>query len=264
MNQTTKFLVSLVALSYAIPTAEAFSFQLPNFFANKPISSSQSKSKTLKKQLLSSISNTNNGKTATPQQQLKVLEIVQQLEACQPNLSLRDPDTLERVGGDWFLQYTSPSNVGDYTYQPQQASEGASNIETKQFNAQGTVSAAGISVDTSNTRVMQRIDCNQNRISNTIDLNANNGNVAFVEGSFRVSDRVPNRAVVAFDTAQVQLWNGTITIPLGWVFDLLAKVRGSPDNGWLETTYVDDTVRLGRGNKSTLFVLTRDSNAATP
>ena len=90
-----------------------------------------------------------------------------------------------------------------------------------------------------------------------------------VGGFFRQSPNVPNRAIVAFDRATISLFQqkqqeeSGLKIELGWVFSILAILRGSKDSGWLETTFLDDEVRLGRGNKGTMFVLTRDRNAVT-
>lgn len=81
-------------------------------------------------------------------------------------------------------------------------------------------------------------------------------------GKFRPSSNVQNRVIVAFDTASVE-WAGP-TIQLGFVFGILGKVRRSRDSGWLETTFVDSKLRIGRGNKGTLFVLTRDATAVQP
>lgn len=82
-----------------------------------------------------------------------------------------------------------------------------------------------------------------------------------VGGSFRVSDTVKTRAVVAFEKADIEFSNGFV-LSLGFLFDIIAAVRGGiKDNGWLETTYLDDDMRIGRGNKGSLFVLTRDKDA---
>lgn len=87
-----------------------------------------------------------------------------------------------------------------------------------------------------------------------------------VGGSFRVSETIKNRAVVAFDFADIQLdaFNG-FTVKLGFLFDVIAAFKGGiKDNGWLETTYLDADTRIGRGNKGSLFVLTRDRDAVDP
>lgn len=145
-------------------------------------------------------------------------------------------------------------------WKPAYAKEGKSNIETKQIQSKGSVSAAGIEVDTSNRVVRQIIDVSQKTVTNNVELDFGNVNVG---GSFRPSPNVPNRAIVAFDRADITLKNG-FTIKLGFIFAILAAVRGSKDNGWLETTYVGEDIRIGRGNKGTMFVLTRDPDAVKP
>jgi len=239
---------------------------------------------------LTAISNTNNGKTATPQQQIDVLRLVGQLEA----ENMPPPDFLTRalssnnnndpakdlLQGVWYLQYTSPSQVvldtndsddnsslssndESLVWKPKFAKEGASNIETKQFNAKGTVSAAGITVDTSNRPTQQIIQLSGDDSTVTNTVQVNDWCKVLVSGKFRPSPNVPNRVIVSFDTAQITLQD-TVTLDLGFAFAIAAVIRGSKDNGWLEITYCDDTLRLSRGNKGTMFVLTRDPNAVQP
>jgi hypothetical protein len=235
-----------------------------------------SQGSTAKKQaVLDAVSGTNNGKTATPNQQQIVLRRVRELEQSFPPFRLADASQAARLDGIWYLQYTSPSTVGDDddnnnnsedAWQPSYATEGDSRIETRPFQARGTVSAAGIRVDTANKVVQQILDVSNARVANDVVLEW--GRV-YVAGSFRPSDMVPNRAVVSFDTAEITVaqQGGTEKgwkIQLGWFFWILSKIRGTTENGWLETTFVDDTLRIGRGNKGTLFVLTRDVDAVQP
>lgn len=214
--------------------------------------------------ILAAVSFTGNGKTATVDQQRNVLELVRLLETTAPPPIDLLTKQAQRLDGNWFLQYTSPSELEgnsntDNAWTPEYASEGASNIETRQFNARGTVSAAGVTVDTSNRMVQQIFDVGNRRVVNEVTTDW--GKI-IVSGGFRPSEKVPNRALVAFDTATIE-WKG-IQFHLGFVFSVLALVRQSRDNGWLETTYIDERMRLGRGNKGTLFVLTRDQNAVQP
>lgn len=127
-------------------------------------------------------------------------------------------------------------------------------------NLQGSVRASGITVDTANRVTMQTIDTANNQIFN--DVEQDFGMIS-VGGSFRVSETVPTRAIVAFNKADIKLNNGP-DIRLGFVFDIIALFRGGiRDNGWLETTYVDSDIRIGRGNKGSLFVLTREKSLPT-
>ena len=238
----------------------------------------------------------------------------------QPNISIRDPTIVAVLNGTWYLQYTSPSTVEvtestttttsrrnednnddddtiqslslptskSYVWQPNQAS--LENVETRRFNAQGTVSAAGITIDTSNNTLVQQIfDTETSTVMNRIYFTNNNNNknkatfdgsstsssssssntmnkeqikYAVAGGTYRPSTVQPNRAIVAFNTAQIHIpttFRRTVTIPLGWFFSVLALFRkGNRENGWLETTYIDPSLRIGRGNKGTMFVLTRE------
>lgn len=215
---------------------------------------------------MDAMSFTSNGKTASPERQSQVLQIVGDIEASTPTPSLSDPKDAAQLDGTWFLQYTSPSSVGDKdefpnAWKPAVPNEGESNIETRQIQSKGSVSAAGINVDTSNRVVKQIIDIEKSIVTNDVELDF--GRV-IVSGPFRQSPNVPNRAIVSFDRADITLNNG-FTLKLGSVFfPIIAAIRGSKDNGWLETTYLGDDMRIGRGNKGTMFVLTRDPDAVQP
>lgn len=219
---------------------------------------------------MEAVSFTNNGKTATTEQQVDVLKRVRQLELARPapdNL-LTDPATAQKlIDGTWYLQYTSPSQVDgvdfDQSWTPEFASEGTANIPTAQFSARGSVSAVGVTVDTSNRVVEQNIDAVNKRVENVVFLDWGRVRAA---GTFRPSRRIPTRAVVAFDTLEIRLGEkeNSPAINLGWVFSALGALRKSKESGWLETTYIDDDLRIGRGNKGTMFVLTRDSDAVKP
>ena len=133
-------------------------------------------------------------------------------------------------------------------------------MPTQPANIQGSVRATGITVDTANRVTTQTIDTANSAIFN--DVEQDFGMIS-VGGSFRISETVPTRAIVAFNKADIALTNGP-TIRLGFVFDIIAAFRGGiRDNGWLETTYVDRDIRIGRGNKGSLFVLTRAKNLPT-
>lgn len=223
----------------------------------------------MKELLIEAVSGTNNGKSATAAQQLNVLERVQTLETLRPAPDdvLTSPDLLKTLDGVWYLQYTSPSKVGDSdsfpdAWKPVNVREGLSQIDDRPFlvDRGALVSAAGIPVETANRVVKQIFNVTASRVRNEINLSW--GRVE-VEGTFRKSDSVSNRAIVGFDSADIYLDSlGGVKIELGWIFKtVLPLVRGgSRDNGWIETTFVDDDIRIARGNRGTLFILTRDPN----
>jgi hypothetical protein len=217
---------------------------------------------------LQSISATSNGKTASPEQQANILQLVRALETQAPPSSelLSDPNESKILDGTWYLQYTSPSQIGDAdqfpdAWKPESTkNELPKSLQKSNFKAKGSVSAAGIDVDTSDRVVKQIFDIAASRVINDVALDW--GRVC-VAGGFRKSTQVSNRAIVSFDTCQLILDNG-LTLNLNFLFAILAVVRQSKDFGWLETTFVDDEMRIGRGNKGTMFVLTRDPAAVEP
>jgi len=255
-------MLRIFSVTILLSTGLAFEFPLlPKFFSTPAIPSLVQK----KKALLDAVSFTNNGKDASVETQEKVLRIVREIERDAPPSQniLSNQEEAMALDGVWYLQYTSPSIVGDPdavpddAWNPQVADEGELNIETKQFNAKGSISAGGIKVDTSNKVVKQIFDIGESRVVN--DVNLDFGQVT-LGGIFRPSPNVYNRAIISFREARITLNNGFV-VDIGFLFSILAIVRGTKDNGWLETTYLGEDMRLGRGNKGTMFVLTRDVNA---
>lgn len=266
-NQRSRTILSaLVLLLVYLPKASSFQLgQLWGAFQSRiPKSSATTASPiaTTKQELLKVISKTGNGKDATFETQKSALQLVRFLEinAPVPNDLLKDPVASKALNGVWYLQYTAPSdvNLDDMEVWNQiDGSEGQSKIDTRKVNIQGSVRAAGITVDTSNRLTTQIIDLTNQRIQNNVEQDF--GTIT-VEGSFRVSETVGTRAIVAFDKANIVFRSG-FTLSLGFVFAMLALLRGTNDSGWLETTFVDDDIRIGRGNKGSLFILTRDKDA---
>jgi len=159
-----------------------------------------------------------------------------------------------RASGDALI-IEDPDKV--QTWKVENAEE---NITTKRYNARGSVSAGGINVDVSKKPPKQIFDLSQNTVFNEVALD--NGLVR-VGGKFRLSEKKENRAVVAFQECTIDL-NFGLKLDLGFLFAIRAFVMGTDESGWLETTYLSDAVRIGRGNKGSMFVLTRDEDAVTP
>jgi len=180
------------------------------------------------------------------------------------------------LNGTWFLQYTSPSvleedndndndndNNNKLLFWKPSIQEG--DIETRNANSRGTVTALAVKVDTSGARnvVTQSFDVPNERVYNDILITDKQAEI-HVEGKVVPSQNVPTRALVLFDVLDIVLLNGKVTLPLGFVFPLSTLFKKSKEQGWLETTYLSRSVRIGRGNKGTCFILTRDGNAVEP
>jgi len=252
VNQATAFNLPNLSNIFKPPTTSAASIKQPNNDES---------------QLLQAISNTGNGKDADLETQSRVLSIVRRMETSatpKPTL-LSDPVEAKILDGDWFLQYTAPSEIegkeagdGDNNkWVAVDASEGDSNIETPQFVGAGAVSAGGIKVDTSENVAKQSFDIENTRVTNEVKTGLG---LVTVGGTIRQSATVPLRAIVAFDIGKLSLDIGP-TIDFSFLFDIRAAIKGSKEAGWVETTYVSDDMRIGRGNKGSLFILTRDRDA---
>lgn len=241
-------------------------FKLPSFMAPPSTSNTKNISKSQQEQLLlKTISNTSNGKTASLETQRKVLSIVSSLEEsfpAPPLNSILQPGSI--LDGTWYLQYTSPSDLNDdnsseSSYSKWKIEKPEENIEVKSFNAKGSVSAAGIEVDVTYQAPKQIFDLSNLTVRNEVILGNNLVTKVIVGGPFRLSEKKDNRAVVSFlfGNLDLQLFGSTFQLDLASIFKFLALVRGTDESGWLETTYLSDSIRVGRGNKGTMFILTR-------
>mmetsp|Transcript_14692 Transcript_14692/g.31182 ORF Transcript_14692/g.31182 Transcript_14692/m.31182 type:complete len:265 (+) Transcript_14692:163-957(+) len=252
----------------AINHADAFNLPgITNIFKPPTTAASRKPNTNDEQLLLQAISNTGNGKNADIETQARVLSIVRRMEtssAPSPTL-LSNPEEAKALDGDWYLQYTAPSEIddggvsADDKWVAVEASEGESNIETRQFGNAGSVSGGGIPVDASSNTALQIFDMENTRVTNEIQTGIG---LVTVGGTFSQSTTVPLRALVAFDTAKIALDIGP-TIDISFLFDIRAAIKGSKNAGWVETTYLSPDVRIGRGNKGSLFVLTRDGDAVT-
>jgi hypothetical protein len=177
----------------------------------------------------------------------------------------------QKIDGQWYLQYTQPSELEGVTdiptWKPADSTmEVVSKLDTRAANNQGSVSVTflgSVKVDTSEKLTTQTIDIQQARVTNFVDQDAFTVQVA---GGFELDESVANRVIVSFDTAKITLKNlNDFVLDLSVLFKVRAFLKGGVTaGGWLETTYIDDDVRIGRGNRGSLFVLTRDRGAVAP
>ena len=68
-------------------------------------------------------------------------------------------------------------------------------------------------------------------------------------------DEESRRAYVEFSSFELSFGDGApLSVPVGKLSELLGKL---PPRGWLLTTYLDEDVRVGRGDKGSIFVAKR-------
>ncbi|KAL3937569.1 MAG: hypothetical protein SGARI_002072 [Bacillariaceae sp.] len=206
---------------------------------------------TAKTELLQTISNTKNGKEASLDTQKQVASLVDFLETEGPTSPtlLTNAAEAQKIDGEWFLQYTQPSELEGAsdtpTWKPASSDmEVVSKLETRPANNRGSVSATFLKVDTSEKLTTQTIDISEARVTNFVEQDAFTVEVA---GGYELDSSVANRVIVSFDTAKITLKNaGDFVLDLGFLFQVRAFLNGGVTaGGWLETTYIDDDMRVG-------------------
>lgn len=189
----------------------------------------------------------------------ETLEAFEALERAAPppaDLLRAKPELLD---GRWSLIGTFAAEAG---------------VAVSETNARaGVVNASGIAVDASSGALpVQEICVRTGRIGNEVLL-SKFGQTFYlrVAGGFSAAEPPApgTRALVNFDSLEVFTRGGRRLLSAGWLFSLVRKLKpglqnGAEDASWLETTYVSETMRLGRGNKGSVFVLERLRDGGGP
>lgn len=197
-----------------------------------------------KKELLDAIAGTNRGLLATDKDKVQILTAVERLEDHNPNIDpLKHPELLN---GDWRLLYTTSKSI-----------LGLDNLPLVKLG-----------------EIYQCIRTEGSKIYNIAEIMG----LPFLEGLISVAakiDMVSNKRVnVRFQRSIIGLQK-----VLGYLSpkDLINKIEmgkvfpavdfnlnwsdrvffGNNDNegGWLEITYLDENLRIGRGNQGNVFIL---------
>ena len=180
-----------------------------------------------------------------------ILPAVERLETLRPAPDdLLDGD-LAQLEGRWSLVATVAGRA---------AGEDERLAET---GIAGAVNASGIVVDAGAERKPVQ-EIRGGRIANEVrvDLPLFGGAWVRVAGGFEKGAN-GRRANVEFDSLEFfDEKTGQRKFRAAWPFKLVKQFRpslttGADDVAWLETTYLSDDVRVGRGNKGSVFFLTR-------
>lgn len=162
-----------------------------------------------------------------------------------PDDLLLTADGGELINGRWKLLGTIAADLGE------DVEKGVSN----------SINASGIVVDAAKEpRPVQEIDVARKRIANELYQSwpfGQNGIVRVAGGFAPNTEKADGRrAYVSFDSLEFFLESEGKAIKLfdaGFIFSLIRTFRpslsGDADGPWLDTTYLTDRVRLGRGNK---------------
>lgn len=183
-----------------------------------------------KSQLYQALKGINRGIFGAPsEKKSEIEELVKQLESLNPT---PDPTlNLEKVAGCWKLVYSTITILGSKR----------TKLGLRDFISLGDF--------------FQTINVAKSKAVNVIKFNARgfkllDGQLT-IEASFKIASR--SRVNINFENSTItpdQLMN-----VFRKNYDLLLGIF-NPE-GWLEITYVDDTMRLGRDDKGNIFILER-------
>jgi hypothetical protein len=190
-----------------------------------------------KSALIHAIASTNRGLIATESQKQSILAAIANLEDLNPT-----PHPLEasdRLNGDWRLLYTT--------------SKGLLNLDRFPFLQLG--------------QIYQCIRVSNNSVYNIAEISG----LPYLEGLVSVSAKFEplsiRRVQVKFERSIIGLTRlvGYKTpkefiqqIESGKKFPAFDfAIKSNNQQGWLDITYIDDDLRIGRGNEGSVFVLTK-------
>ena len=190
-----------------------------------------------KNELLEAIAGKNRGILASPTDQTAILAAIAQLESRNP--TPRPVEAISLLDGDWRLLYTD--------------SNGLLGFERIPLLKLG--------------EIYQCIRASAGKVYNLAELKG----IPYLEGLISVEARfealTEKRVNVFFQKtlfglqrvmnySQVDIWIERLE---SGKTSLSAKIDIAPDRppGWLDITYLDEDLRIGRGNRGSVFVLTK-------
>ncbi|ESA34763.1 fibrillin [Leptolyngbya sp. Heron Island J] len=189
-----------------------------------------------KTDLLDAIAPTNRGLLAAPEQKADILSKVVCLEARNPTAN--PLAATELLNGNWQLLYTTSTEL----------------LGIDRFPLLGL------------GNIYQCVRIDQQRIYNLAEIKAALGGLVSVTATFEaVSDQRVNvrfdRAIFGLQSTLgyqnpdqfIQAMQQTSKFNLMRGIDFTVSSNREP--GWLEVTYLDSTMRIGRGNQGSVFVL---------
>ncbi|GLI65204.1 hypothetical protein VaNZ11_008681 [Volvox africanus] len=217
---------------------------LPRTRAAGSEAASRLKTEELKAAVIRAVSGTQRGKATTPQQRAAILPL---LEALESRNTVMSPVQSPLLSGMWALVYQAPLDESRAAVDRSGTTEGPF-LATFQPLTQ----------DLFRTRNnLQLLDLPGGRAENLAEFTVAGrwegalnivGTAAPQPLHGRMDEPSPTRVDVIFTHFELRLGGGNkLTIPLGWI----------KPKGWIETTYLDEDLRIGRGDKGSIFLASR-------
>ena len=189
-----------------------------------------------KSELLNAIAGTNRGLLATETQKQAILALIAQLEDRNP--TPRPVEAADLLDGDWRLLYTTSRGILSINQFPLiNLGQVYQCIRVKQAKLYNIAEVAGVPLAEGIVSVSARFEpVSERRV-----------NVMFERSILGLQRLIEYQSPSKF----IQ------QIEAGQKFAAIDFTINRDQSGWLDITYLDENLRIGRGNEGSVFVLTK-------
>jgi len=196
----------------------------------------------LKTELLEVIANKNRGLLAIEIDKIKILTAVEKLEDCNPNVNVFD--NLLLLQGDWRLLYTTSKNILSLNNLPLvQLGEIYQCIRTDNTNIYNIAEIKGLPL-------LEGLIC---VVASFEIVSTKRVNIKFQRSIFGLQ-KILSYVSPANLINRIEM--GKKFFPFDFSFGKSNFNQNNPQ-GWLEITYLDENLRIARGNEGNVFILER-------
>ncbi|XP_020220820.1 plastid-lipid-associated protein, chloroplastic [Cajanus cajan] len=221
----------------------------------------------LKKALVDSFYGTDRGLKASSETRAEIVELITQLEAKNPNPAPTDALTL--LNGKWILAYTSFAGLFPLlsrgTLPLVKVEEISQTIDSQNFTVQNSVQFAGPLATTSistnakfEVRSPQRVQIKfEEGIIGTPQLTDSLEIPENVEFLGQKIDLTPFKGILT----SVQDTASSVVKTISSRPPLKIPISNSNAQSWLLTTYLDEDLRISRGDGGSVFVLIKEGSS---
>ncbi|MFK8183123.1 MAG: PAP/fibrillin family protein [Phormidesmis sp.] len=200
----------------------------------------------LKTELKTAIASKNRGITATPDDRQLIASLVARIEEVNPTPS--PLSALDLLAGDWRLLYTTSAEL-----------LGIDNVPLAQLgNIYQCIRPTG-------ARIFNIAEISSLPYCEALVSVIAGFAPAEVEG--KISERRVNvkfnrgviglQRILGYQSPEQYIAKLEATEKFNWLQGFDFEINSTRQQGWLEVTYLDEDMRIGRGNQGSLFVLTK-------